>query len=186
VLPLDYFKTRWAKHGTIALSIVTLTLLLVWGLRDTKDILNPVTIFATEADLEALYWIEENVPEDAVFLINVTPWQGRIYRGVDGGWWIMPVTGRRTVLPPVLYGQGPFEFVKTINHRAQSISILGETSSEMAAYLTNNSTTHVYIDEGNGSFQRNVLENCECADLVYSQNGVYIFESRFVKSRPLN
>ena len=61
-------------------------------------------MFTTPADVAALNWINQNTPSDARFFINSTVWQGSIYRGVDGGYWIMPETGRFDVVVPIAIG----------------------------------------------------------------------------------
>ena len=42
--------------------------LLVYGVRDTSQILNPVTVLADEGDFKALDWIESNISESSAFL----------------------------------------------------------------------------------------------------------------------
>ncbi len=75
-----------------------------WGLWETRDIVNPVTVLVEPADLKALRWVQQQTPPDARFFINSTPWAVGLYRGVDGGYWLMPYTGRFALVPPLLYG----------------------------------------------------------------------------------
>ncbi len=58
--------------------------------------------FVIAADLEAMQWIVDNTPEDAVFAINTYLWLGAAPHGVDGGYWIPYFTGRRTTAGPML------------------------------------------------------------------------------------
>ncbi|NJO05360.1 MAG: hypothetical protein HC876_07460, partial [Chloroflexaceae bacterium] len=50
--------------------------------------------------MTALEWIEQNTAPTSQFLINTTGWFSHVDRGTDGGWWITPLTGRSTSLPP--------------------------------------------------------------------------------------
>ena len=88
------------------LTFLVTMLLCAWGLRETWSIVPPVTVLASKADMEAITWIKEHVPSNARFLINVELWQGKIYRGVDGGAWIALLSGRETILPPITYAWG--------------------------------------------------------------------------------
>ncbi len=149
--------------------------LCVWGAVETRDILNPATILATPADHQALVWIQEHVPPGARFFINVTPWQGGIYRGVDGGWWILPMTGRWSLLPPVVYAWGTPDYIKSINDLAAKASSLKTCSSGFWEIVRQAELTHVYLRQGVGSLQPGNLTGCQGISLVYQQNGVSIY-----------
>ena len=95
-----------------------LGLFCLWGLVETATIIRPVTVFAGADDLRAIHWIKERTPPEGRFLINVTPWEWNLYRGTDGGWWITPLTGRWTSLPPLIYGFGEKEVIEEVNRRA--------------------------------------------------------------------
>ncbi len=123
-------------------------ILALWGMGDTIDIINPDTILATQADVNALEWIEANTSPEAKFLIDVAPWSAQ-WRGADGGWWIMPLTGRQTVLPPAAYGWGTEESVQQI--RAVAARIYGLTwksgqdyCHQLAALMTETNATYYY------------------------------------------
>ena len=85
------------------LLLVVLAGWMIWSYPLSSDIVNPVTVMVTEDDLDALAWVKANTPEDARFFINTTYWQNDIYRGVDGGGWLLPYTGRWALVPTVFY-----------------------------------------------------------------------------------
>ena len=109
-------------------------------------------------------------------MTNVTHWQYRTYRGEDGGWWIMPLTRRETLLPPVLYVMGARDYVDKINNFAETASQLQDCSTEFWELVQEAGVTHIYVVEGRGSLQPEGLEDCAGLSLVYAKDGVAIFE----------
>lgn len=150
--------------------------LLVWGGWETREIVNPVTVLAVPAEVDALRWIEQNTPEDARFFVNVAPWQYQVYRGVDGGWWILPLTGRETFLPPVLFAFGAPEQAEAVNARAARAAGFTECSDDFYAFLRENSLTHVYLGPSQGPLRPEGLEGCAGLAVIYRQAGVTIYK----------
>ncbi len=163
----------WLGSGMVGLVVFSL---LVYGVRDTSQILNPVTVLADRADLEALNWIETNTPEAARFYINVTPWQTGVYRGVDGGWWILPRTGRETLVPPTMYVLGDLNFVNEVNAWASRATNLTGCTPDFYALLADAGLDYLYVKEGQGNLQSAVLVGCPGLQVVYDQDGVTIIE----------
>jgi len=56
-------------------------------------------------DLIVMQWIRENVPENALFLVDAVEfdWSPGWMVGIDAGYWIPLLTRRVTVLPPMIY-----------------------------------------------------------------------------------
>ncbi len=150
--------------------------LLLWGIVDGRDILNPVTTFTTPADVTALRWIEQNTPPTARFFINVTPWQGTLYRGVDGGYWITSITGRGMLLPPAVYAWSDPEVVQMQTETFKQASQLQSCSDAFWGLIEQNHLTHIYLREQAGSLQPSALEGCAGVILRYQQEGVWIYE----------
>jgi hypothetical protein len=170
---LESKRLAWAGFLAVLISVGGL---LTWGLKETGSIVNPQTILAGPADLRALHWIEANTPQQARFFINVTHWQYGLYRGVDGGWWIMPLTGRETLLPPALYSAGPPDYVRQINSRAETASKLEGCQPEFWELIQDSGTTHLYIGQKFGPLRPEGLEGCPKVQQVYAQEGVYVYE----------
>lgn len=150
--------------------------LLAWGLVDTANILNPATVFVTRADTDALAWINTNTPPNARFWINTTPWQGGTYRGVNGGWWITPVTGRGTLLPVVFYATASREYSQQINGWAAVASSVTECSEDFYQVIDEANLDYVYLRQGTGSLQPQALEGCSGLEEVYQAEGVVIYQ----------
>lgn len=88
-------------------------LLTAWGLAESRQLVRPHLVLARAADLEAIHWIDAHTDPRAAVLLDAQPWMG-LWRGVDGGWWITPLTGRPTVPPPVAYSWGPPELASVL------------------------------------------------------------------------
>jgi hypothetical protein len=138
-------------------------------------VINSSTILATEADLEAIEWIDANLPPEARFLINVTHWQYGSYRGVDGGWWITPLTRRMTSLPSGLSGMGDQEYVEGVNAIAAQVNTMVGCSAEFWELARANSYSHVYLRQGQGAIQPDQLESCPGVELIYESRGVFLY-----------
>lgn len=123
-------------------------ILVLWGVWETRSVVNPETVLATADDVAAVEWLDTNLPSDAVFVVDTVPWMAG-WRGVDGGWWITPLTGRRTVLPPVVYGWGEPGAVQSIDALAGQTHALGQTEgveycTKLSTLVQETGATHYY------------------------------------------
>src|SRR5205823_2189039 len=81
-------------RGLGVLMLVSAAIWGAWSLQGpSSGVLNQGTILVTQADVDAIAWIARYTPPNARFLINAASWLGAD-RGIDGGWWLMPLTGR--------------------------------------------------------------------------------------------
>jgi len=150
-----------------------------WSFPLSSDIVNPVTVLVTEEDIEALNWIRENTPEDARFYINTTHWQSGVYRGVDGGGWILPYTGRWAIVPTIFYGFSPDkEQNQQIREWGEAASEISTCSEEFWRIVEEADLDYVYIREGIGSLQEEGLAGCEGVESVYEDSTVRIWQLR--------
>jgi hypothetical protein len=181
-LPVALFATEalWQLRQP-AIIWGTVLILVVWGMWETRNIINPSTILADEDDIAALEWIEANTSRQTNFLIDVAPWSAQ-WRGVDGGWWITPFTGRRTVLPPAAYGWGNPEVVQKV--RATAAQVYGLTWTEGVAYcdelallMTETKATHYYTRSKRS-------DQCPSLQLVYQgSGGIGIYKLNKLKAK---
>lgn len=166
----------WSKAVGAAGLVLAVGGLLLWGLIDSRDVINPVTNFTTTDDTAALAWIERNIPASARFYINATPWQWKLYRGVDGGYWITPATGRATLLPPAVYGWGARQDIDAMAETMQRVTRVKDCSEEFRALVIENRLTHIYLRELAGSLQPEGLAGCPGIQPIYQQGKVWIYE----------
>jgi hypothetical protein len=156
-------------------AVLALVGLVGWGVQETRNVLNPVTVFTTQADIAAMDWIRSSTDEDAVFLINTTPWLNSTYRGVDGGYWILPLTGRRTLLPPAMFVYSARDDVLQINDWAVRARALTTCDEAFWALIREAEVTHIYLGSTPGSLLPSGLRECDGLSLAYQLDGVWIF-----------
>jgi hypothetical protein len=150
--------------------------MLIFGAQQTWDAVNPDTILADQADLAALEWIDDHTPPDARFFINTTPWGYELYRGVDGGAWIMPTTGRWSLAPTIFYpfgGDQAFKAQMNVwGEKAANLKICDERFWEL---MEGADLQYLYLREGKGSLQAAALQGCAGLKRLYTAGGVSIW-----------
>ncbi|WP_303773110.1 hypothetical protein [Anaerolinea thermophila] len=155
---------------------LVMILFFLWGIRETRSILNQGTVFVTSADRKALEWVEKNTPPQARFYINAALWSWNIYRGVDGGYWLLPFTGRFSLVPPVPYVWTDPVTQERFNRWAKTAETLKGCSPPFWDLVREAGLTHVYLREGVGSLQPQDLKDCPRLKVIYQQEGVYLYE----------
>lgn len=166
----------WLRKGLQVLLALAALTGLGWGAWQTRDILNTSTIIADAADLEALNWVRANTPPDARFMINTTPWMGGIYRGADGGYWLLPYTARQTILPPVMYTYGTEESIAQITDWAERTNKLTTCDADFWRLADEFDADYLYLHQGRGSLQPGALMNCPGVVNVYRRGAVFIYQ----------
>ena len=141
-----------------------------------REPVNASTVLADENDLAALEWIEDHLPTDARFFINTTGWGYGLYRGMDGGAWILPYTGRWSLAPTIFYSFSGEEqtYLPWIDWSQRASGINGCTE-EFKALAAEAGLNYLYLREGVGSLQAEALRGCAEARQLYSAGGVSIW-----------
>ena len=145
------------------------------GIWQTRTIVNPATVLADSDDRLAVEWAAASTPPDSVFLINVTAWQSGLYRGVDGGWWLLPLANRPTLLPPMLYSFAERTYIDRINGLAAEISTLKGCAGDFWPLVREQGVTHIYIKEGIGSLKPEDLASCRGVEEIFRIGKVRIY-----------
>ncbi len=175
VLPQTLIK---AAQGLCILLLAAVS--LVGGAR-LVPILNPVTLLVRQADLPALQWVAENIPANETVLINPFAWGYGLYAGNDGGFWITPITGRKTLPPPVLYGVGDaanWQNVEAINAQLKQITGASSDPGRLAQAMKQAGVRYLYLGARGGIFSAEILRNSSAFNVLYNQNGVWVVEVR--------
>lgn len=143
------------------------------GARQLIAIINPITILSRNADLPAIKWVSEHIPENETIVINPFAWGYGLFAGNDGGYWISPYSGRVTLPPPVLYGLG--SRVKKINQLSQQIVTLSPDPSAFWEFLNSQQLHYIYIGAKGGVISPEKLASTGLFSVLYHQGGVWIF-----------
>lgn len=160
----------------LAVSLITVSLL---GARKLLPILNANTLLARNADLPAMQWIEEFVPENATVLINPFTWGYGLYAGNDGGFWISPLAGRRTLPPPILYGMGGnWQTAQEITERTRQAIEFSHDPSALYTFMQENQIDYLYCGVRGGVFDPILIQDSPMFELVYAQEGAWLFKRR--------
>ncbi len=174
---------RWMlqRGGLIQVGLYVLlgmggTAVVLFGIRQQITILNPITILAQPQDLAAIQWVDENLPEDAVIAVNSWKWLGETWAAADGGAWLLPLTGRQTSTPPAdyIYNRELALSVREFNETATAVSDWSQP--EQADWLQQQDITHIFIGAKGGFFDPAVLLKNPQIELIYQQNGTFVFE----------
>jgi hypothetical protein len=166
---------RWVGAHQVIVALLAVGVVL-WGARTTISLLNVDTVLFRQADEQAMRWIRENTPGDAVFLINPMPWSAYLYAGGDGGYWIGPLAGRRTLPPNLLYGLGSAEDIHAVNELCAAVLQHGAEPEMLWPLLRQWSVTYVYVGARGGVLSARALSESARFAVVYSRNGVWVFE----------
>ena len=140
-------------------------------------ILNPITFIIRQADIPAIQWIKKNIPESETILINPFKWGYGIYAGNDGGYWISPLAGKKTVPPPVLYGlDNNRDNVLDIVNLCDWIIENKDNPKSLSKYLLTKNIRYIYIGKRGGVLSPHKLAEDQSIELIYYQDGVWIFK----------
>jgi hypothetical protein len=148
------------------------------GVRAQVEIVRPVTVLATADDAAALAWIEANVPDDAVFLVNGWLWLNNVWASPDGGAWLMPLTGRRSTLPPIDYTSQP-ELKRAVEETYANVPAAfeaGVDSAEARALMNQAGVTHIYIGAKGGSLRLEMFAKSARYRVVYTNGAAWVYE----------
>lgn len=150
----------------------------LWGALAMKDVVNPTTVLARPADVEAMRWIKEHTSPAAHFAVNIWPWLGQTYAGSDGGYWIPLLTDRSSILPPALYTAClPKEDVSRVNQTLTTWSHVNDMTDQMLRrWLQRHHITHVYVGANGGIVSPQRFNDLSFAQTVYRKGGVWIYK----------
>jgi len=172
----ERYKRLWQPAVLSAGITALVAFMLIFGAQANSNVINSDTVLVDQADAAALQWIDTHTPPDARFFINTTPWGYELYRGVDGGGWILPSTGRWSLAPTIFYSFGGDKaFTAQMSAWAERAARLQTCSEEFWALVQEANLQYVYLHEGKGSLQPSALQGCAGLKQLYSAGGVSIW-----------
>jgi hypothetical protein len=160
--------------------IIILTVLVAFvGSKQLVTIINPITILSRSADLPAIEWVRDNLPENETIMINPFVWGYGLFAGSDGGFWISPLSGKATLPPPVLYGLGSDS--KIITEQSEKVVDLSSNPLALWELLNTNQYHYIYIGAKGGVLSPEKLSDSNLFTICYHKDGVWIFRVKPVR-----
>jgi len=142
---LAFCDSHWRKRVVqIVIAITCVTAFIGSHVRATD--IEPYRYFVTPEDVEAMQWINENTPEDAVFAVNTYFWLPQMPHGTDAGYWIPYFTGRRITAGVMLLSLGSSEYRSRIVEISQSVERLGN-DPQVVSDLQAREVDYIYIGQ---------------------------------------
>ena len=183
---LEQVQLRWQPARLMAILLV----IVIGGLgaRARASELRPQFQMVTNTDAEAMRWIQVNTPADARFLVNsFFAYSDHYLVGSDAGWWIPLLAGRDNTVPPLLYASEAAlnpHYVSQVHALARYVEDASFDDLKTMEWLHQQGITHVYIGAQGGRINEpdhplldaEALQASPYTNVVYSQNGVWIFE----------
>jgi hypothetical protein len=172
-LPQKYLATATA---------VLLIGILVAGLPAARARANTVEQyrqFVSEQDIVAMQWIDENIPDQATFAINIFFWLPNFAHGTDAGYWIPYLTGREIVTTSMLSDGLPGEYWELVQAHSEAAEAL-ETDLNALDALYELGVEYIYIGT-NGDFsgpglRLDFLTQSDAVKILYNQNGAAVLQ----------
>ena len=163
------------RRWRVARTVLVAGLLLI-HFDDMRHITNDQLIIVRESDLEALEWAQNHLPPDARVAINTDPWLYDVSRGVDGGWWLLPMSGHHVSTPPVIFTYGSRDYYDLVTAETSWLREQEPRSpEEIARWLHDHHYTHVYATPQGHQFIIQYLADSPLFTPVYQNSAVSIF-----------
>ena len=124
--------------------------------------------------MAAIVWAAEHTPADARFLVNATSWLS-LQRGVDGGWWLLPLAGRWVSAPPVIYTYGAPDYVRAIGQLNKPV-IGYQKGQPQPIYnlIARERISYIYLSARAGPLTVETFAGNPLFEVVYRHEGVTI------------
>jgi len=162
-------------RGSFAVLCATAALLAA---RILLPILRPSTNLFRSADRPAMAWITQNIPANETILINPIYWGYGTFAGADGGFWITPLTGRKTIPPPVLYALGQPVEKQFIRAMCEVVLAKAADAAALAEILRGQGIHYIYLGARGGVLSPQALLESDQFKVLYAEKGVWVFMLR--------
>jgi hypothetical protein len=179
---LEGLWSRLPEGWQVKLQMPIIVLILAagyWGGHYREIGLEKYRFFVTPADVAAMNWINQNLPQDAGFVVNTMLWNDYVPHGTDAGYWIQYFTGRKTTTGSMLFS---LEQAEDRQHYQElgRLAIQLETAPQAARTLCDTGFRYAYIG-ANPNFDASglssdVILQFPGARLIYTYSNVSIFQ----------
>lgn len=177
----DFLSWAWRWPMAQYLGGAALTVAIVFGalfgLAQMVGVVNAETVLVQEEDLVLVEWAEEYLSEDSLTVVNAWPWLGENnWAGSDAGYWLLPLTGRETSMPPIGYGMDVAnkEQVNVFNQKLSVVESWGDPDT--LSLLREQGVTHIVIGGRGGSIKPESLVADPHYSLLASNGSTWLFQ----------
>jgi hypothetical protein len=184
---------RRAPRVVPPLAAGIVTVLALWGAARAEGPDLSTFMMVTPPDQQALAWVREHVPEDALFAVNgFTISNQTLIVGSDAGWWLPLLGGRDNLMPPQYALTSEAESVpgyrRTIVELVKELAASPLPQADGVASLCRAGVTHVYAGQRGGligrpsagevgvQFDPQAIASSPAFKTVYHQDLVWVFE----------
>jgi hypothetical protein len=178
---LDDWWRRLPTHSVgRAVGVGAMTAGFIWsglfGLQQGAGVVTEQTTLAGADDLALIGRAQAYLPPDALVAVNAWPWLGaNAWAGSDGGYWLMPLTGIPTTMPPIGYNM-EVEHRDRVNAFNQRLAeVVDWEAAESLALLRDQGVTHIFIGERGGTLRPERLLGSPYCELLDRQGGAWLF-----------
>ena len=174
---MQWLASKCSHSRLIWLALILIALIAAGlGAQANQDAINDSTVLVTVDDIDALKWIETHTPEDARFFVNTTGWGFGLYRGMDGGGWILPYTGRWSLAPTIFYPYGADKNTNaTWTDWAKRASMVTTCGTDFWELVEEANLNYVYVSQGPTGIQAQILVGCEGIRKLFDNGSVSIW-----------
>ena len=119
---------------------------------------------------------ESHTPEDSRFFVNTVSWGYGLFRGTDGGGWLLPTAGRWSLAPTTFYPYGLDDAeAKVWTGWAERASTLSTCDEEFWKLAEEANLNYLYIRRGTSGLQPAELQTCDRLRKLYDNDSVQIW-----------
>jgi hypothetical protein len=175
----------WPRAAAL-LPLLLGAVLISGGVFIQARMVDPFFQLFTPADAAAVVWIRDATEPDAKFFVNSFPaYEGTVYAGSDGGWWLPLLAGRATNLEPMALGfeaASTSSYYETFLERNRVVLEHPLDSPEAAAALRAGGYRYLYdgpaANPPGEYIDPDLLAASPLYEQVYSHDGVTIWRVR--------
>jgi hypothetical protein len=159
--------------------MVVVVILGIYGVQRDLRIVSRDNGFVRAGDVEAMEWVKQSTPPDALFYIATFFWTPAVAHGLDGGYYLPLLAARQTIMPLQNYvSDGTAEYSALVNQRLSDLNAAPD-SQALAQTMRQYGITHVYVGERATSVSpQSFLDDPADFELLYDKDHVHIFAVR--------
>ena len=152
----------------------------LFGVRQGAGVVNVETVLARPDDLALIDATAALLPADALVAVNGWQWLGESnWAGPDGGYWLMPLTGLQSTMPPIGYGFENENRQRVNAFYDELLQVEDWLSAETLSLFRERGVTHIFIGERGGALRPEALVNSPHYRLLDSNGAAWLFELRY-------